>query len=92
MSRITFPMYMLATSPQKTSGDSCIISGPGLTPHRIKADNRTAVDEPLGMPNVSKGRRAPPVSALLAPSGAARPSGAPCPNLSGCRETAFSIP
>jgi hypothetical protein len=44
------------------------------------------------MPSVSSGTSAPPVSALLAPSGAATPSGTPVPNFSGCLETAFSKP
>ena len=37
--------------------------------------------QPPGMPSVSSGTSAPPVSALLAPSGAATPSGAPCAEL-----------
>ena len=45
-----------------------------------------------GMPSVSSGTMAPPVSALLAPSGAATPSIAPWPNSCGCLDTAFSMP
>ena len=51
-----------------------------------------AVAPPEGMPSVSIGKKAPLESALLAPSGAARPSGAPWPNISGRLETAFSMP
>ena len=74
---------MLATRPQNTSGDSVISSGPGRTPHSTSAESMIAVVPPPGMPSVSSGTSAPPESALLAPSGAATPSGAPCPNFSG---------
>jgi hypothetical protein len=67
-------------------------SGPGLNPHSTSAASRIAVVPLPGMPRVSSGTSAPPVSALLAPSGAATPSMAPWPNSSGCLETAFSMP
>ncbi len=67
-------------------------SGPGLKPHSTSAASRMAVVPEPGMPSVSIGTSAPPVSELFAPSGAATPSGTPVPNASGRRETAFSTP
>ena len=43
-----------------------------------------------GMPRVSNGIIAPPVSELLAASGAATPSIAPLPKLSGCFDVRFA--
>ena len=43
-----------------------------------------------GMPSVSNGMKAPPAAALLADSGPATPSIAPCPNRSGSRDARFS--
>ncbi len=45
-----------------------------------------------GMPSVSSGTSAPPVSELFAPSGAATPSITPVPKPRGCFDTAFSMP
>ncbi|MNC86401.1 hypothetical protein D3C83_20580 [compost metagenome] len=58
----------------------------------MKAASRIAVVPEPGMPSVSSGTMAPPVSALFAPSGAATPSGTPVPNFSGCFENDFSMP
>src|SRR5437773_5153832 len=86
------PMYMLATRPQNSAGFSGMKSGPGLNPHRTSAASRTAVVPEPGMPRVSSGTSAPPVSELFAPSGAATPSTTPVPNRSRRREPAFSRP
>src|SRR6266850_5546114 len=91
-SSMTLPMYMLATRPQKSDGFSEMKSGPGLNPHSTSAASSTAVVPEPGIPSVSKGTRAPPVSELFAPSGAATPSTAPLPNSCGRRDTAFSTP
>ena len=40
---MTLPMYMLAMTPQKTSGCWLISSGPGLIPWIMRAPIRTAV-------------------------------------------------
>src|SRR6185312_9393526 len=89
---MTLPMYMLATRPQKRFGFSEMKSGPGLNPHSTSAASSTAVVPEPGIPSVSSGTSAPPVSELFAPSGAATPSTAPLPNSSGRRDTAFSTP
>src|SRR5581483_12513471 len=89
---MTLPMYMLATRPQNMLGFSEIKSGPGLNPQRTSAANKMAVVPDPGMPSVSSGTSAPPVSELLAPSGAATPSMTPVPNCSRRRENAFSTP
>ena len=83
---------MLATSPQNKSGCSCISKGPGLKPHSTSAASRIAVVPEPGMPRVKSGTSAPPVSELLAPSGAATPSMMPVPNSSRRFDTAFSMP
>ena len=44
-----------------------------------------------GMPRVSSGMNEALEAALLADSGPATPSIAPCPNSSGCFETFFSM-
>ena len=67
-------------------------SGPGLKPHSTSAASSIAVVPEPGMPSVSSGTSAPPVSELFAPSGAATPSTAPLPNSCGRRDTAFSTP
>ncbi len=89
---MTLPMYMLATSPQKSAGCSGMKSGPGLNPHSTSAASRMAVVPEPGMPSVKSGTSAPPVSELLAPSGAATPSMTPVPNCSRRGDTAFSRP
>ena len=60
---------MLATRPQNSCGLSWMKSGPGLNPHSTSAASRIAVVPLPGMPSVSSGTSAPPVSALFAPSG-----------------------
>jgi len=78
---MTLPMYMLATRPQK-SGMLRDEKRPGLNPHSTSAASRMAVVPEPGMPSVRSGTSAPPVSELLAPSGAATPSMTPVPNCS----------
>ena len=62
---------------------SDISSGPGLRPWATKAPNKIAVTLSPGMPNVNKGTRVGPLTALFAASGAAMPSNSPFPNFSG---------
>src|SRR4051812_25071946 len=59
MSRSTLPIYMLATSPQKSCGFSEMKSGPGLNPHSTSAASRIAVVPDPGIPSVSSGTSAP---------------------------------
>ena len=87
MSRMTFPMYMLAMSPQKISGRSSIICGPGSIPWMMRAESRIAVAGMEGIPRTRSGIIALPVVALLAVSGPATPSILPVPNASGSRES-----
>ena len=44
----------------------------------------------VGSPRVSSGASTPAAEALLAASGPATPSMAPCPNSSGCLDSRFS--
>ena len=81
------PTYMLAISPQKTSGWSWMSSGPGVTPWIINAASITAGTGPVGH---ARARAAAPgalAAALLADSGPATPSIAPLPKRSGCLES-----
>jgi hypothetical protein len=57
----------------------------------IKAPNRSPIDTFGGIPKARSGTKLPPVAALLAVSGPATPSMAPCPNVSGSLEIFFSM-
>ncbi len=81
------PTYMLATTPQNTSGRWVMRSGPGWMPVMISAPSRIAVAGEKGIPSDSSGTMAPAVAPLLAASGPATPSMAPCPKRSGVFET-----
>src|SRR5699024_12402555 len=59
ISNITFPIYILIMTLQKSVGSSCISIGPGLTPITSKAPNNTAVVPEPGIPKLSKGTKAP---------------------------------
>ena len=85
------PMNIDAIMPQATSGCFVKRSGPGWRPSISRAPSMTAVVPDPGMPRVIIGMRAPTLEALLAASGAARPSIAPLPNSSGCLEKLFSL-
>ena len=50
----------------------------------------TAAVADVGKPNANSGTSAPAALALLAASGPATPSIAPCPNSSGCFDNFFS--
>ena len=80
------PTYMLATTPQNTSGRWLMSSGPGAMPVMTSAPRRMAVAGENGMPSDRSGTMAPAVAPLLAASGPATPSMAPCPNRSGVFE------
>ena len=58
--------------------------GPGISPWIVRPPMKMAVTALPGMPSVSAGISEPPVTALLAVSGAATPSCEPWPNSSGC--------
>ena len=82
-------MMILASSrPIKiayTSGAfSMNSSGPGCRPCTISAPIMMAVAPSPGMPRVSTGIKAPPLTALFPASGAATPSGSPYPKFSLC--------
>src|SRR5438552_19002172 len=85
MSKTTFPTYIDAMKPQKSSGCCLMRSGPGDTPCTIIAASITAGIGPEGTPRASMGTNAPEVAELLADSGPATPATAPCPNPSGPR-------
>ena len=85
------PTYIEAITPQNTSGCSTIRKGPGLTPLISRQAKIMAMAALPGMPRVSSGMNEALEAALLADSGPATPSIAPCPNSSGCFETFFSM-
>ena len=87
---MALPTYMLATVPQKTSGRSMIIKGPGLRPWIMRAPRRSAMMTFGGMPRLKSGMKPLVDAALLADSGPAMPSIAPLPNSFGCFENRFS--
>src|SRR3546814_17197294 len=60
-------------------------------PNIMRAPSSTAVEDEPGIPRVSNGTRAPETEALLAASGAAKPSTDPLPNSSGCWLTRLSV-
>src|SRR6476646_470250 len=82
-SRAMLPRYMLAMMGHTTSACSWNSSGPGLSPYSTSAPRSTAPVPDPGIPMVNNGTIAPPVSELLAASGAATPSIEPLPNSSG---------
>ncbi|OPY92245.1 MAG: hypothetical protein A4E73_01332 [Syntrophaceae bacterium PtaU1.Bin231] len=92
MTSITLPIYMLAMRPHTTPGASLNRVGPGCRPNMIKAPIRTAEVPPAGIPRLSIGTKAAPVTALFAVSGPATPAMAPFPNFSGSLESRRSIP
>ncbi len=75
-------MYMLAMSPQISSGCVWKSSGPGCKPHCWNAARMIAAVAVVGSPRVSSGTSVPVADALLAASGPATPSMAPLPNSS----------
>ena len=64
----------LPTMNQNRWGVSIISIGPGFRPWMYSAPMITAVTASPGMPSVIIGMYAPPTAALLADSGATRPS------------------
>ncbi len=81
--RIKFPIYILAITPQKSSGCWPIIKGPGDTPWMRRAPKRMAVGGAKGIPRTNSGMKADWQAALLADSGPATPSIAPLTKLLG---------
>ena len=65
--------------------------GPGARPWIRRAPINIAVTGSPGIPKVIIGIRAPPVTALLADSGAAMPWGDPLPKLSGLTLSRLTI-
>ena len=61
------------------SGELVKSRGPGCRPHTISAERSIPVTADPGMPNASKGAKAPAQAELLAASAAAMPSIAPVP-------------
>lgn len=90
INNMTFPIYILATTPQNISGLFDMRNGPGRTPAITNAAIIIAVAAPPGIPRVSMGAMDPPVAALSADSEAATPSMAPVPNFSGVFEKFFA--
>lgn len=89
--RMTFPRYMEAISPQATSASFTKKEGPGEMPSIISAPIMMAVAPEPGTPKVSIGTMAPMEAALLAHSGAATPSITPVPNSSPRFEVRFAM-
>ena len=83
-------MNRLAISAH-TSGSCSKSSGPGWMPYCVNAASITAAVALVGRPSASIGVSVPAAEALLAASGPATPSMAPCPNSSGCLESRFSV-
>ena len=77
-------------TPQNRSGCSVITEGPGWIPCMMRAPIMSAMTGLDGSPRVNIGTNDIWAPALLAASGAATPSSAPCPNRSGSRDTFFS--
>ena len=69
--------------PQNSAGSSLITFGPGVMPWMMKAPSMSAMTGCAGRPSVSSGMKEVCAAALLADSGPATPSIAPCPNVSG---------
>ena len=88
---MTFPTYMLAMTPQKISGCSFIMRGPGRTPWTSSAPMSRAMMTFGGTPSVRRGMNPPVDAELFADSGPATPSMTPVPNFSGYLENLFSI-
>ena len=65
-------------------------NGPGFIPSIINAPSMIAVVPEPGIPTVNNGTKAPTAAELFAVSGAAKPSMAPFPNLSGFFDNCFS--
>src|ERR1700759_1910158 len=87
---IRLPIHIEAIMPQNRSGFLVMTSGPGWRPWVIMAPTINAITALDGMPSVSMGMNEVCAAALLAASGAATPSTAPVPKISGVREIFFS--
>ncbi len=87
---IRFPIHIETMRPQNSAGSSMITFGPGVMPWMMNAPTMSAMTGCAGRPSVSSGMNEVWAAALLADSGPATPSIAPCPNVSGCLETRFS--
>ena len=83
-------MYRLAMTPQISVALVVNMSGPGRMPNMISAPSIRAVVPEPGMPSANIGTMLPDTAELLAASGPATPSIAPCPKRSGVLETFFS--
>ena len=84
------PIHIEAIMPQNRSGFLVMTSGPGWMPWMIMAPTIRAMTALDGMPSVSIGMNEVCEAALLAASGAATPSTAPLPKISGVLEIFFS--
>jgi hypothetical protein len=73
MRSMTFPIYIDATTPQKTSGCSVMRKGPGWTPWMRSAAKIIAIDAFPGIPSVRSGMKEVLAAELLADSGPATP-------------------
>ena len=80
---IRFPTHIETMRPQNSAGSSLMTFGPGVIPWMMKAPTISAITGCAGRPRVSSGMNEVWAAALLADSGAATPSMAPCPNVSG---------
>ena len=79
----TLPIQKLAIRPQKMSGCSLIICGPGWMPLMMSAPSSSAITASPGMPSDIVGMKSTCVFECAAASGAATPSIAPLPKRVG---------
>jgi hypothetical protein len=79
ISSIRLPIHIEAIMPQNSSGFLVITCGPGMIPWIVIAPTISAITALGGMPRVSSGMKEVWAPALLAASGPATPSMAPCP-------------
>ena len=84
------PTHNDAIRPQKSAGSSLMTLGPGVMPWMMNAPTSSAITGCAGRPRVSSGMNDVCAAALLADSGAATPSMAPCRTPRGVLEMRFS--
>ena len=87
---IRLPTHIETMRPQNSAGSSLMTFGPGVMPWMMKAPTISAITGCAGRPSVSSGMKEVWAAALLADSGPATPSIAPCPNVLGWLEMRFS--
>ena len=85
-SRMKLPIYMLAMTPQKSSGCSAIIMGPGVTPWMSSAPSRIGSGRGEGDPQDKEGDEGRLAGGVVGRFRAGHALDGPLPNSSGCFE------